>query len=150
MKYFRFFALAILSFFIVNSAFTQTAKPEKAEFSASSTLRSSATFAEVILRRTELESTLEEMLVSYTEEFPKIKETRYELEALRKDIAKLNSVKPEETSKLTSALGKLLVRKAAVEADYWALSNRFDTEHPEVKRARKKFEIFEKAVREIL
>ncbi len=150
MKYFKFLAFAILSLFIVNGAFTQTAKPEKSEVGVSNTLRSSAAFAEVILRRTELESTLEEMLVSYTEEFPKIKETRYELEALRKDIAKLNSVKREETSKLTSALGKLIVRKATVEADYWALSNRFDKEHPEVQRAKKKFEIFEKAVREIL
>ena len=145
----KVFITLIVLLFIVNSALAQGAKKDPATI-VSDTLRSSATFAEVVLRRVELESNLEEMLVSYTEEYPKMKETRYELTALRKEIAKLNSIKPNETGKLTEALGKLIVRKASVETDYWVLSKRFNQEHPEVKRAKRKLEIFEKALQDIL
>ena len=121
-----------------------------ADEAISKNLRSSAAFAEILLRKTELQSDLEEMLVSYTEEYPKIKETRYELKVLEGDILKLEKVKADESGKLTSALGKLLIRKATVKTDYWVLTNRFNDEHPEVKRAKRKLEIFDKAVNQIL
>ena len=116
----------------------------------SSAVKSSPAFAEIILRKTELESELESLLVSYTEEFPKIKEIRFEIDSLKKESERLSAVKYTEASKLTLALGKLIVRKAELETDLWNLRKKYDETHPEMKRARRKIEIYESAIKEIL
>jgi uncharacterized protein involved in exopolysaccharide biosynthesis len=113
-------------------------------------LLSSPAYAELLLRRTELESDLESMLMEYTEDYPKIKETRYELALIQRSGVRLQNVKPSDAGKLTLALGKLMVRKAALETELWQLQNQYKDGHPEVKRAKKKVEIFDKAINEIL
>lgn len=113
-------------------------------------LKASPTFAEISLRRTELRAEIESLLVTYTEEFPKIKRGRYELESLDKELTKLLSVKAEESAKLTLALGKLIVRKAELETDWWELQKKYGDEHPDVKRSEKKLRIFERSIIEIV
>ena len=105
-------------------------------------------YAELLLRRTELESNVESWLETYTEDYPKLKETRYELELTNKDLATLLAQK--DTGKLTLALGKLLVRKNEIATDLWVLENKFGKDHPDVKRNQRKLESFQKAVKEIL
>lgn len=113
-------------------------------------IKNSPTYAELLLRRTELEATIEDFLVDYTEEYPKLKEARFELGLINKEFEKLLAVNPTEASKLTLALGKLLLRKAELETDLWALRQQFNDEHPDVKRAVRKVATYEKAVKEIL
>lgn len=113
-------------------------------------LKSSPAFAEISLRRTELRAEVESLLVTYTEEFPKVKEIRFELDVLSRELTRLLTVKTEESSRLTLALGKLIVRKAELETNLWDLQKKYGNEHPEVKRARKKVEIFENSIKEIL
>jgi hypothetical protein len=125
-------------------------KSAKESVTTSQHLKSSPAFAEVLLRRTELESELESLLVSYTEEFPKVQDLRFEMSVLRKDIERLNAVKANEAGKLTAALGKLIVRKAEVETELWNLQKKFGDTHPEVQRAKRKTEIFVSAIRDIL
>ena len=127
-----------------NNKSTQTSSTEN------NIAKSSPAFAEVLLRKTELESELEELLVSYTEEFPKIKDLRYEITVLQKEFDKIIKTKPSEFGKLTLALGKLLIRKAEIETDYWNLKNRYSDDHPQTKRAKRKLEIFDNAVNEIM
>lgn len=116
----------------------------------SSVLRSSPAFAEIILRKTELQSELESLLIAHTEEFPRVKELRYEISALDKSIEKLSAIKTADSVKLTPALGKLVVRKAELETDYRSLQSKYGDEHPEVKRAKRKVEVYEDAIKEIL
>ncbi|MCY7346313.1 MAG: hypothetical protein LH614_08860 [Pyrinomonadaceae bacterium] len=113
-------------------------------------MKSSPAFAELILRRTERESELEEFLIDYTEEFPKVKELKFELILLQNALDKISAVNASESGKLTSALGKLMVRKVEIGVDLWNLKRQYNDDHPEVKRARRKVEVFEKAIREIL
>jgi len=113
-------------------------------------VRSSPAYSEVLLRKTELEADIEALLTDYTEDFPKIQEDRYALTAIDAEMKKLQAVKPAEASKLTLALGKLMVRKVEVETELWRLQKQYKDDHPEVKRAKKKAEIFEKAITEIL
>ncbi|MEP7213100.1 MAG: hypothetical protein ABI791_08500 [Acidobacteriota bacterium] len=113
-------------------------------------VRSSAAFAEVILRRAELEADLESLLMEFTDEYPKVKENRYTLSQLQKQIDRLLATKPAEVSKLTLALGKLMVKKAELDTDLWSLQEGLADGHPDVKRAKRKVEIFEKAIKEIL
>ncbi len=117
---------------------------------ATAFLKSSPAFAEVLLRKTELLSEVESLLVTYTEDFPRVKEVRYELDVLNTELTGLLKVKPEEKEKLTLALGKLIVRKAEVETDYWNLKTKYGDDFPDVKRAKRKTEIYAKAIRDIL
>jgi hypothetical protein len=111
-------------------------------------IKSSAAYAEVLLRKTELESTLEDLAVQFTEEYPKVKETRFELGAIRKELDRILAV--NDASKLTQGLGKLIVRKVELETDLWALLQKYGEEFDDVKRARRKVAAFEKAIKEIL
>jgi hypothetical protein len=115
-----------------------------------SPLRSSAAYAEVLLRKTEIEADLESMLMDFTEEYPKVKETRLELDIMQKEIDRLAAVKAADAGKLSAALGKLIVRKVSLEVDWMTLRNKYDDKHPDVISAKKKVDIFEKAIKDIL
>ena len=88
--------------------------------------------------------------MEFTEEYPKVKADRYTLAQLQKQLDILMAVKPAEASKLTLALGKLMVKKVELDTDLWSLQQSLADGHPDVKRAKKKVEIFDKAIREIL
>ncbi len=136
------------------TCFSQTsnkAVPNKAEpISASKWVKSSAAYAELLLKKTELQADLESLVLEYTEEYPKVIEIRFNLGALQKEADRLNKVKPADVSQLTLALGKLIVRKTELETDLWGLQKNYNDAHPDVKRAKRKVEIYEAAIREIL
>jgi hypothetical protein len=114
------------------------------------TIKLTPAYAEIVLRRAELESELESLLISYTEDYPKVKEIRFEMETLKKEFSRLSAVKPVEVSKLSAALGKLVVRRASLETDLWALRQKYDDNHIDVKRAKRRLEIYERAVKSII
>ncbi len=113
-------------------------------------IRSSPAYAEVLLRKTEITADIEALSEDYTEANPKMIDLRAELASLDRSLEKIFGVKPSETGKLTLALGKLLVRRAALEADLGRLSRSYNKDHPEVKRATRKLEIYDSAVKEVL
>jgi len=113
-------------------------------------IRSSPAYAETLLRRTELQSDLEAMLPDYTEQNPKVLEARFEIGVLTKDMDRMFGVKPSEVGRLTQALGKMIVRRAALETDYYRLQRAYNKDHPEVKRAKRRVDVFDAAIKEIL
>ena len=113
-------------------------------------IRSSAAFAELLLRETDLESDLASLVMEYTEDYPKVKEKRFSLTLVKKEIERMLSMKPAETPKLTLALGKMLVRRTELETDLWALRNVYTDDHPEVKQAKEKVTIYTRAIDRIL
>jgi len=141
--------LAALILLLPVFCFTQT-KTAKDQGEDAQAVRSSPAYAEVLLRKTELEADVEALLMDYTEDFPKIQEDRNALTIIDAEIKKLFAVNSGDRSKLTLALGKLMVRKVEVETELWRLRKQYKDDHPEVKRAKKKAEIFERAVNEIL
>lgn len=146
MKHAKF----ILFLIFVFAGFVHAQSDAKKAAPNNKAAKSSPAYSEVLLRKTERESELEEFLIDYTEDFPKVKELRFELDLIQKEINKILAVNASEAGKLTLALGKLMVRKAELETDWWNLQRRYNAEHPEVKRAKRKLEVFEKAVKEIL
>lgn len=113
-------------------------------------IKNSPAYAEVLLRRTEQTAELEDLLIEYTEEFPKVKQLRAELVLLNKEMNRILSVNPSEASKLTLALGKLILRKVDLELDYANLQKIYTDDRADVKQAKRKVEIFEAAIQEIL
>ncbi len=132
-------------------AFSQTNTPNKTETAKTSpVVPSSPAYAEILLRRTELTAELESLVLDYTEEYPKVREIRHVLTLIERESARLAKVKPADSSRLTLALGKLIVRKIELETDLWGLLKTYKEEHPDVKRARRKVEIYEAAIGELL
>jgi len=113
-------------------------------------LRSSPAYSEVLLKETELRAEVESVLGDYTEEHPKVKESRFALGLVQKEKARLLTTNPAESEKLTLSLGKLMVRKVDAEVELWRLQQSLADGHPDVRRAKKKVEIFESAIKEIL
>ena len=117
---------------------------------AASAITSSPAYAEILLRKTELEADIESFLIEYTEDYPKLKESRYQAALLQKEMDRLLAIKPAEVSKLTLALGKLIVRKCELETELWNLLSLYKDGHPDVKRAKRKVEVYEQAIKQIL
>lgn len=113
-------------------------------------VRLSPAYAELLLRQTELKAEVESLLLDYTEEFPKVKDIRMELELLRSEADRLLAVKPSESQKLSEALGKLILGKVVNQTKLRQLRLQYADEHPSVKRQRKKVEVYEAAIKEIL
>ena len=113
-------------------------------------IRASAAYAEVLLRKTELQADLEAMLPDYTEENPKVVDARFEIGVLTRDIDKMYAVRPTEIGKLTLALGKLLLKRAALETELQRLQRSYAKDNPEVKRAKRRVEIFDNSIKQIL
>ena len=67
-----------------------------------------------------------------------------------RDLARIGKVKPADSSKLTLALGKLMLRSIEIETDLWNLQKNYKEEHPDVRRAKRKLEIYDSAIDEIL
>ncbi len=130
--------------------FSLTAYAQAKPGPADGHIRSSAAYAEVVLRTAEVRAELESIIADYTEESARIIDLRYELGALVKINETLTAVRPTDSGKLTLALGKLLVRKAALDTDLARLLRSYKPEHPDVRRANKKVEIFDRAIKEVL
>ena len=112
--------------------------------------KATAAYAEIALKRTEVEAELESLLIDYTDDFPKVKELKYALTRIDAEAARLLAIKAAERDKATAALGKLMVRKVESEVELWKVQQDYADAHPDVKRAKKKVEILEKAIKEIL
>lgn len=150
----RFLLIAIFIFILAAVGNAQTAANTVSKKTASnqavSAIKSSPAYAEILLLKTELESQLEDFSADYTDDFPKLKEIRFELGLLQKEADKILGVGSADAGKLTVALGKLIVRKVELETNLWNLKNQYKDDYPEVKRAKRKVEVFEKAIKEIL
>lgn len=128
----------------------KTDAPPSVSAKANTAVKTTPAYAEVLLRKTEREAELEELRLDFTEEFPKVKELKYESDLLQKEMNKILAVNPAEAGKLTLALGKLIVRKVEIEVDLWNLKRQYSDEQPEVQRTKRKVEVYEKAIREVL
>lgn len=124
--------------------------PTPAPVADTQPVRSSPAYAELLLQKTELQSTLDSLLVDYTEEYPKVKELRSQLGYLQAEMNRLLAVKPENAGRLSDALGKLMLRKVELESNLETLRAQFKDDHPEVKKLRRKIESYEASIKEVL
>ena len=131
-------------FLCVASIHAQTTKDQ------SSVIRATPAYAEVLLRKTELLAEAESLADSYTDLAPKMIDLRYEVAALDRSLTKMRAVRSEDAMRLTEALGKLMVRRAALDTELNRLNRSYNADHVEVKRAKKRLEVFDAAIKEII
>jgi hypothetical protein len=138
---------------VILMAISASAQPNSKPANPASTepnIRSTPAYAEVLLRKTELTAELESLLMTYTEEYPKVVDLRRELEVLKPEIDRLFTVKTGDSGKLTTALGRLILGKVSHAAELKKLQTQFQDAHPDVKKEKRMVEIYEAAIKEIL
>jgi uncharacterized protein involved in exopolysaccharide biosynthesis len=147
----KYFFLIVFIFVYSLSIFAQTDN-KKVEYSTptSKAIKSSPAYSALILQRTIIRAELEEMLVTYTEDFPKVKDARHEIDLINFALSRLLDTKVTDSCKLSDSLGQLLIKKTAVEMELYNLKKKYKDDHPDVLRTKRKLDIYEKAVVEIL
>ena len=141
----RAFILTILAISV-----TVGVQGQKAPAADPAAVKATAAYAEVLLRRTDIQADLLAFGQDYTDTNPKILDLKVELASLDRSTERLLAAKPTQIERLTSALGKMMVRKAALDAELAHVERSYAKEHPEVKRAQKRAELFDSAINEIL
>lgn len=145
--------LVILSLLFSLAVSAQTnEKKLKVDYSTSTSkaIKSSPAYAELILRRTGIKADLEEMLISYTEDFPKVKDARAEIDLINFELSRLLDTKVADSCRLSESLGKLMMKKIDIELELKVLSQKYNADHPNVLRTKRKLEVYDKAIIEIL
>jgi uncharacterized protein involved in exopolysaccharide biosynthesis len=148
----RLVLIITLAFFGSQVCFGQKtlANPKPSPVADTQPIRSTPAYADLLLEKTELQSSLDALLVDYTEQYPKVKELRSQLGFLNAEMDRLLAVKPENAGRLSDALGKLMLRKVELESNLEALRAQYKDDHPEVKKLRRKIETYEASIKEIL
>ncbi|MGH9947730.1 MAG: hypothetical protein ACRD6X_11055 [Pyrinomonadaceae bacterium] len=152
----RFISIATVLIFLLTFSTCLTAqspaKPTRTTIASDDlrAVKSSAAYAELLVRMTELSAEVESLMMDYTDEFPKVKDDKMELELLSSEMDRLLSVKSSDAQKLTTALGKLILGKVTNQTKLLQLRLQYADEHPSVRRQRKIVEVYEAAIKEIL
>lgn len=137
--------VTLILILVVAGAITATA-----QLADQSPIKATPAYAEVLLRKTELLSDIEAYSPDYTEANPKMLELRAELASIDKSLVRILAVRPDQAGRLTEALGRMMVRKAALEADLQRLSRQYNKDYPDVKRAQRRVDFFGSAIDDIL
>ena len=146
----RILLLLFFTFVSANAVLAQASGRATEQSGSGQIIRSSPAYAEVLLRKTELEAELESLLVDHTDEFPRIRYARMELEFIRSEMDRMLRVKAADAQKLSAALGRLILAKIVHQAKLRQLRDQFSDDHPTVRRQRRTVEIYEAAIKEIL
>ena len=139
-----------ISLFVVIFAASAIAAFSQGNAADQAVIKGTPAYAEVLLRKTELLADLEAFTPDYTEANPKILELRAELASIDRSLTRILAVKPAEAGRLTEALGRMMVKKAALEADLSHLSRQYNKDYPDVKRAQRRVDLYESAINDIL
>ena len=146
----RICLLFAVIFCVIEISFAQTKGKPAEPVAADQRIESSAAYAEVLFRKTELEAEIESLLFAYNDVYPTVKDARAELKLLQAEIDRLRSIKPVDAGKLTLALGKLILGKVSHLANLTKLQMQYQDGHPSVKKEKRVVEIYEAAIKEIL
>ncbi|CAN5754584.1 hypothetical protein BH24ACI3_BH24ACI3_01390 [soil metagenome] len=151
MRLLSYPAICILIVLVVGISLRTHAQAEpRPAMTPQTHVTSSPAYAELLLRRTEVESDLEALVLEYTDEFPAVVNLKQHLLSIQKEIGLLSKVKAADAGRLTLALGKLMVKRAELQAAHTKLLSGYKEEHPDVKRAKRRIEIYDKAIKDIL
>jgi hypothetical protein len=107
-------------------------------------------FAEVYAAKVEVETELKVLTMDYADETPQVREKKLERDLLEREIRWLEALPSTAHEKMNFALGRLLVKKTQAEAALKNLLQNYADEHPLVKKARTRIEVYNSEVQKLL
>lgn len=124
-------------------------EPKSAEYLLSAPETTPA-FAVLILRKAKVEAELSELSKELTNEHPSLDSKRFELRAIRREMAKMHAVQTSHVSKLSSAVGNLILSKVALEVELNDLLVRLKPQHPDVTKKRSELAALKREIENVL
>ena len=152
MRFKTFYVPVFILLFFTSAVFSQ-AKPPKATPTPappSSSIKSSAAYIELILHKAGIEAELLDMSVEYTDEYPKVKELKLEVQFVQAELVNLQELSAAVLPRLTESFARLLLQKIKMQVDLAGLRAVHKDDHPDVKRAMHRVDIYEKAIKDVL
>jgi uncharacterized protein involved in exopolysaccharide biosynthesis len=96
-------------------------------------------YGALVLRKAKVEAELSKLSQELTNEHPSLDSKRFELRAIRREMAKMRAVETPHVSKLSSAVGNLILSKVALQVELNDLLVRLKPQHSDV--TKKEFEL---------
>jgi hypothetical protein len=151
----KFFCAAVAIMLCSFVAFSQTAKPGTGKPAGSrapsaSWVRSSPAYIELTLHKADIDAELLDLAVDYTDEYPKVKRLKLEAQFVQADLENMLKLDAAALPKLTESFAKLMLKKVAMQVDLAELKVDHKDDYPDVQRAQKRVQIYEKAIRDLL
>jgi uncharacterized protein involved in exopolysaccharide biosynthesis len=125
-------------------------QPQTAPQTPQGSTKSSAAYGELVLRKVEVEAECKEMLVDYTEEHPKVKIKKAEIDNLNAEMDKIAAMDTSLIPKLTATVGKLILKKIDLQTEVNKLLLQYSEDHDLVKRAKQKVAVMEEEIQKVL
>ena len=160
----RFFWVTIL--ILLAAAFSNAKSQQKPENQSSQTINvgtkvkqqnaaiSSAqmtlAYAEVFAQKVEAEAELKVLIIDMTDDAPQVREKKLRRDSLQREIEWLEKLPAASHSKMTLALGKIIVRKVQAEVDQKMLAENYADEHPLIKKARARLAVYKDEIDKLL
>lgn len=124
-------------------------EPKAAEHSLSAPETTPA-YAVLVLRKAKVEAELSQLSEELTHKHPSLDSKRFELRAIRREMAKMRAVDTSRASKLSGAVGNLILSKVALEIELNDLLVRLTPQHPDVTKKRSELAALEREIQNIL
>lgn len=161
MRLFSVTIFILLSAIFLNVEAQQKSKPQLSQSTNSETkaeqnpvtkagAQMTLAFAEVFAQKVETEAELKILSVEMTDDAPQITEKKMQHDFLQREIEWLENLPTTMQSKMTLALGKMIVRKIQAEVDEKMLTKNYADEHPLVKKARARLVIYKNEIDKLL
>ena len=112
--------------------------------------KSTPAYGELVMRKVEVEADLKQLLVDYTEEHPRAKEKKTELDAINREMDRIAAMDKAMIPKLTTTVGKLILRKIELETEIFKMKEQYAEDHPFIKKAKDKLEVIEGEIQKVL
>ena len=104
----------------------------------------------LVLRKAKLDAEVSELSEQLTHSHPTLDSKRFELRALRREMAKMRAVETSHISKLSSTVGNLILSKVALEAELNDLLVQLTPQHPDVTKKRVELAALRREIANIL
>ena len=104
----------------------------------------------LVLRKAKVEAELSELSEELTTEHPSLDSKRFELRAIRHEMAKMRAVQASHVSKLSSAVGNLILSKVALAVELNDLLVQLTPQHPDVTKKRVELAALEREIENVL
>jgi uncharacterized protein involved in exopolysaccharide biosynthesis len=112
--------------------------------------KSTEAYGALVLRKVEVEAEYKEMLVDYTEEHPRVKIKKAEIDSLNFEMEKIAAMDSSFIPKLTATVGKLVLKKIDLQTEVNKLLLQYSEDHDLVKRAKQKVAVIEEEIQKVL
>lgn len=116
----------------------------------SSAAETTPAYARLVLRKATVESELADLSAKVTHEHPSLEAKRFELRGIRREMERMRAFEQSRVSKLSSAVGDLILSKVALQVELHGLLARVTPQHPLVTQKSDQLAALEREIENVL